>query len=190
MKKLVFATHNQHKTNEVKKLLLEFEILTLADIGCKENISETGSTFAENAQLKSDYVARYFQLDCFADDSGLEVEALNNQPGVFSGRYGGSKNDEANLYFLLHKMKGFSNRKARFKTVVSLKKNNRQYFFEGIINGVLRTAPKGSGGFGYDSIFQPEGYDLTFAEMNMAEKNKISHRAIAIQKLADFLKTD
>lgn len=188
MKKLVFATHNQYKTEEVRKMLPEYEVLNLTDIGCHEDIPETADSFAGNAQLKSDHVANNYQLDCFADDSGLEVEALNNEPGIFSARYSGVKDDKVNLNFLLEKMQGVSNRKARFKTVISLRQGDEQHFFEGTINGTLRTEQTGNNGFGYDPIFQPDGYEITFAQMDMTEKNKISHRALAVQKLIEFLK--
>ncbi len=191
MNKLVFATNNVYKTEEVRKLLApNYEVLNLVDIGCEQDIAETGSSFAENAALKSSYVAQHFQLDCFADDSGLEVEALNNEPGIFSARYSGERGDEVNLNYLLAKMEGINNRKARFKTVISLLQNGKNYFFEGLINGQLRTKPIGVDGFGYDPIFQPDGYTETFAQMTMANKNKISHRAIAMQKLIVFLKAN
>jgi XTP/dITP diphosphohydrolase len=186
---LVFATNNAHKTEEVRKLLAtQYEVLNLNDIGCKTDIPETGNSFVENATLKSTYVFNHYQLDCFADDSGLEVEALNNEPGIFSARYSGARGDEVNLQFLLNKMKGLSNRKARFKTVVSLIKDGRNYLFEGVINGSLRTESTGSNGFGYDPIFQPDGYLQTFAELSIQQKNEISHRAIAMKKLIGFLK--
>ena len=189
MNALVFATNNAHKTAEVRGLLApQYEILNLTDIGCLVDIPETGTSFAENASLKSSYVSEHFKLDCFADDSGLEVEALNNEPGIFSARYSGSRGDELNLNYLLSKMDGINNRKARFKTVISLLLKGENYIFEGVINGQLRTEPVGSSGFGYDPIFEPEGYTQTFAEMTMAEKNRISHRAIAMQKLIEFLK--
>jgi len=189
MNALVFATNNAHKTTEVRGLLApQYEILNLTDIGCLVDIPETGTSFAENASLKSSYVSEHFKLDCFADDSGLEVEALNNEPGIFSARYSGSRGDELNLTYLLSKMAGINNRKARFKTVISLLLKGENYIFEGVINGQLRTEPVGSSGFGYDPIFEPEGYTQTFAEMTMAEKNRISHRAIAMQKLIEFLK--
>lgn len=189
MKQLVFATNNIHKTEEVKKLLFpHYDVLNLIDIGCLVDIPETGSTFAENATLKSSYVTEHFKIDCFADDSGLEVEALNNEPGIFSARYSGMRGDEVNLNFLLEKMEGVTHRKARFKTVISLMKGAENYLFEGIINGGLRTAPIGTSGFGYDPIFQPDGYTQTFAQLSMEKKNEISHRAIAMRKLIEFLK--
>lgn len=189
MIKLVFATNNIHKTEEVKALLWpKYEVLNLVDIGCLEDIPETGMSFAENATLKSSYVTERFNLNCFADDSGLEVEALDNEPGIFSARYSGSRGDELNLNFLLKKMKGIANRKARFKTVISLMKDRENFLFEGVINGQLRSEAIGTAGFGYDPIFQPDGYKETFAQMTMEKKNEISHRAIAMRKLIEFLK--
>lgn len=186
---LVFATNNAHKTEEVAKILApNYKVLNLKDINCLVDIPETGSTFVENATLKSTYVFENFGLDCFADDSGLEVEALNNEPGIFSARYSGVKDDATNLQFLLENLEGKTNRKARFKTVISLLKNGENHLFEGVIEGTIRTSPIGNNGFGYDPIFQPNGYDITFAEMDMAEKNKISHRALAMEKLIEFLK--
>ena len=189
MNQLVFASSSIHKTAEVSALLLpHYKVLNLIDIGCLTDIPETGDSFAENATLKSTYVSENFKLDCFADDSGLEVEALNNEPGIFSARYSGSRGDELNLNYLLAKMEGIRNRKARFKTVISLLLGGQNYIFEGVINGELRTQPIGTTGFGYDPIFQPDGYAETFAQMPMVQKNKISHRAIALQKLIGFLK--
>lgn len=189
MRELVFATNNQHKTQEVRNLLLnEYNILNLNDIGCATDIAETGSTFAENATLKSRYVADHYHMDCFSDDSGLEIEALNQEPGIFSARYSGVKDDEENLMLVLNKMEGLTNRRARFRTVISLIRGGENFLFEGIINGVIRTEPAGVQGFGYDPIFEPEGYDLTFAEMSMEQKNQISHRALAMKKLIAFLK--
>ncbi|MEJ5993072.1 RdgB/HAM1 family non-canonical purine NTP pyrophosphatase [Pedobacter sp. Du54] len=189
MKQLVFATNNIHKTEEVKALLWpKYQVLNLTDIGCLTDIAETGTCFAENATLKSSYVHQHFKLDCFADDSGLEVQALNNEPGIFSARYSGSRGDELNLNFLLTKMQGITNRKARFKTIISLIKDGKNYLFEGVIYGELRTEPIGKEGFGYDPIFQPDGYAETFAQMTMEKKNEISHRALAMKKLIAFLK--
>ncbi len=187
--KIVFATNNLHKTAEVADILHpNYQVLNLADIGCDVDIPETGSTFAENASLKSSYVFEHFGLDCFADDSGLEVEALNNEPGIFSARYSGVKDDLTNLQLLLKNMEGKSNRKARFRTVISLIKNGETHLFEGTIDGTIRTTPSGEQGFGYDPIFEPNGYQITFAEMDKTEKNRISHRALAMQKLIEFLK--
>nr|WP_222943851.1 RdgB/HAM1 family non-canonical purine NTP pyrophosphatase [Pedobacter sp. N36a] len=186
---LVFATNNKHKTEEVGNLLRgQYKVLNLSDIGCHVDIPETGSTFAENATLKSQYVLENYHLDCFADDSGLEIAALNQEPGIYSARYSGVKDDAANLNLVLQKMEGQRNRKARFKTVVSLFKNQQNYLFEGIINGHIAEKPMGTQGFGYDPIFVPEGYDLSFAQMSMEQKNEISHRAIAMRKLIAFLK--
>ncbi len=190
MRKLVFATQNQHKTAEVRTLLTdEYEVLNLGDIGCTEDIPETGNTFAENAALKTSYVQTNYQMDCFADDSGLEVEALDNEPGIYSARYAGGGGGAANLDLVLQKMQGQSNRKARFKTVISLIHKNKSYFFEGVIKGTLRQEKAGEKGFGYDPIFQPDGFDITFAEMTMVQKNEISHRAQAMGKLIAFLKS-
>lgn len=189
IQKLVFATNNAHKTEEVAKILApNYKVLNLKDINCLVDIPETGDTFAENATLKSSYVFENFGLDCFADDSGLEVEALNNEPGIYSARYSGIKDDVTNLQLLLKNMEGETNRRARFKTVISLLKNGENHLFEGVIEGTIRTAASGTKGFGYDPIFQPDGYDITFAEMDMTEKNKISHRALAMQQLIEFLK--
>lgn len=189
MIKLVFATNNAHKTTEVRNILAPtYEVLNLADIGCDVDIPETGDSFAENATLKSTYVVENYHIDCFADDSGLEVEALNNEPGIYSARYSGVKDDEINLKLLLQKMEGVTNRKARFKTVISLMQNGQNHLFEGVINGHIRHERAGSNGFGYDPIFEPEGYDITFAEMDLAVKNQISHRALAMQQLIAFLK--
>lgn len=186
---LVFATNNKHKTEEVGNLLLgQYKVLNLTDIGCTVDIPETGSTFAENATLKSSYVVENYQLDCFADDSGLEIEALNQEPGIYSARYSGIKDDATNLKLVLQKMEGQQNRKARFRTVVSLFKNHKNYLFEGVINGQIGERPIGNQGFGYDPIFVPDGYAESFAQMSMEQKNEISHRAIAMRKLIAFLK--
>lgn len=191
MKQLVFATSNLKKTEEVRAILSpDYQVLNLNDIGCLIDIPETGSSFAENATLKSSYVVTHYNLACFADDSGLEVEALNNEPGIFSARYSGLRGDEINLNYLLGKMEGLSNRRARFKTVISLLKDGQNHLFEGVIEGELLTQPIGTMGFGYDPIFKPDGYAQTFAEMTLAQKNEISHRAIAMRKLIAFLKND
>jgi XTP/dITP diphosphohydrolase len=188
-KELVFATNNKHKTEEVGKLLLnEYKVLNLSDIGCTVDIPETGDTFEENAFLKSSYVVKNYQLDCFADDSGLEIEVLNNEPGIYSARYSGQKDDQVNLELVLQKLEGLSNRKARFKTVISLIQGEQNHFFEGVINGYILENPIGDQGFGYDPIFVPEGYEQSFAQMSMEQKNQISHRAIAMRKLIAFLK--
>ncbi len=187
--KLVFATNNQYKVQEVQHLLQGlYTVLSLSDIGCNEDIPETGSTFAENAALKTAYVSGKLGLDCFADDSGLEIAALNDEPGIYSARYSGTRDDQTNIELVLEKMKGMVDRRARFKTVISLKLGAHDYLFEGVINGRIREVAAGSQGFGYDPIFEPEGYSHTFAEMSVSEKNSISHRAQAMQKLIAFLK--
>lgn len=189
IKQLVFATNNQYKTEEVKTLLAgKYEVLNLKDIGCTTDIPETADSFAGNAGLKSKFVAEHFNLDCFGDDSGLEVEALHNEPGIYSARYAGQRGDAANMQLVLQKMEGQENRKARFKTVISLLQGGKEFLFEGVVNGNLRETPIGTNGFGYDPIFEPDGYQQTFAEMNMEQKNEISHRAIAMRKLIAFLK--
>jgi len=188
MKKLVFATNNQHKTDEIRLALAnKYEVLNLNDIGCVEDIPETADTFEGNAKLKSSFVYQNFGLDCFADDSGLEIEALNNEPGVYSARYSGSRDNAENINLVLRKLENVPNRKARFKTVISLIHKGENHVFEGKIEGTIRTDLSGLKGFGYDPIFQPNGYEITFAEMDMAEKNAISHRAIALKKMIDFL---
>ena len=186
---LVFATNNQHKLEEVSaKLGGRVKLLTLNDIGCHEDIPETGITFSENASIKSRYVYEKYGLNCFGDDSGLEVEALDGEPGVYSARYAGTHgNHAANISKVLDNLKGEANRKARFRTVISLIWNGEEYFFEGTVEGTIRQEPSGNGGFGYDPIFEPEGYDITFAEMSMDKKNSISHRAKAMEKLIAFL---
>lgn len=189
VKSLVFATNNLHKTAEVSQILApQYKVLNLQDIGCDVDIPETGDSFAENATLKSTYVVKNYQIDCFADDSGLEVEALNNEPGIYSARYSGQRGDALNMHYLLKKMEGIENRQARFVTVISLVKDGQNHLFEGTIEGKLLTAPAGENGFGYDPIFVPNGYQLTFAQMDVSIKNKISHRALAMQKLIAFLK--
>ncbi|QJD95368.1 non-canonical purine NTP diphosphatase [Mucilaginibacter robiniae] len=186
---LVFATHNAKKLQEVTaKTGNQLQLLSLTDIGCTEDIPETGVTFHENASIKSHYVFDRYQLNCFADDSGLEVEALHNEPGVYSARYAGEHgNHEANMDKVLAGLHGATNRKARFRTIISLLWQGQEHFFEGTINGLIRTERAGTGGFGYDPIFEPEGYNITFAEMSLEEKNRISHRAIAMEKLINFL---
>jgi len=189
MNQLVFATNNLKKTEEVRAILFPaYQVLNLNDIGCLVDIPETGNTFAENATLKSTYVVNHYKLNCFADDSGLEVAALNNEPGIYSARYSGLRGDAQNLTYLLNKMEGISNRRARFRTVISLMHNGENYLFEGTIDGQLTTQPIGNMGFGYDPIFQPDGYTQTFAQMPLEKKNEISHRALAMQKLIAFLK--
>lgn len=188
---LVFATNNAGKLQEVRSILAQkVNILSLTDINFNEDIPETGATFHKNASQKSNYIAQRYSVNCFADDSGLEVEALNNEPGVYSAHYSGSRDMEKNMDLLLNNLNGASNRNASFVTVISLLLNGKEYFFEGRIHGKIIKEQKGLEGFGYDPIFIPEGHDRTFAEMTEKEKNKISHRAIAIQKLATFLKAN
>ncbi len=190
-RKLVFATQNKHKTQEVSAILKSaYEVLNLLDIGCTTDIPETASSFAGNASLKSKYVAENFGLDCFADDSGLEVKALKDEPGIYSARYAGGGGDQANLELVLKKMNGVTDRRARFVTVISLLMNGKEYFFEGRVNGTLREEPSGTAGFGYDPIFQPDGYSVTFAEMSGEEKNAISHRGLAMKQLIAFLNSE
>lgn len=185
---LVFATNNPNKQQEVQaKVGAAFKILSLADINCTHDIAETGLTLDENASIKSRYVFNNYQLNCFGDDTGLEIEALDNQPGVYSARYSGTRDSEKNIDLVLQKLTGITNRNARFRTVISLIINSKEYIFEGIVNGAIRHQRSGTGGFGYDAIFEPNGYDITFAEMVLKEKNKISHRGLAMQKLILFL---
>ena len=187
--KIVFATNNQHKLSEIKKISKgQLEVLSLSDINCHEDIPETGETLKENALIKAQFVKNKFELDCFADDTGLEVEALNNAPGIYSARYAGEKCDsEDNMRRLLNEMKGIENRSARFRTVIALLLNNKEYFFEGEICGKIIDTKRGTNGFGYDPIFVPQGYDRTFGELSDDIKNHLSHRAIATQKLVVFL---
>jgi XTP/dITP diphosphohydrolase len=187
--KLVFATHNKNKLKEVQALLPDtFELISLDEIGCHTEIPETAETIEENAALKADFVTQTYSLNCFADDTGLEVDALNGEPGVFSARYAGEeKNDEANIQKLLKELEGKENRKAQFKTVVALNLNDRHYLFPGICKGIITRKKRGAGGFGYDAVFQPNGSEKTFAEMNLEEKSALSHRGIAFRDLIDFL---
>lgn len=186
---LVFATNNAHKLQEVQAMVGEkFRIKSLADIGCTADIPETGVTFEENAQQKTDYLFRHYQLDCFGDDSGLEVDALGKEPGVYSARYSGTRDMERNIDLVLEKLGDHPLRTARFRTVISLFLEGKQYFFEGAVEGQIITERRGDAGFGYDPIFIPDGYEQTFAEMSAAEKNQISHRAEAIAKLVAFLR--
>ena len=188
MKTLVFATNNKHKLEEVQAMIGDkFRLKTLEEIGCFDDIPETGITFRENASQKSNYLFKNFGVDCFADDSGLEVDALGGEPGVFSARYSGSRDSEKNLDLVLQKMTGQSNRTARFRCVISLILDNEEYFFEGTAEGAITTERNGAEGFGYDPIFLPDGYTQTFAEMSQEEKNAISHRAKAISRLVEFL---
>jgi len=191
MQQLVFATNNQHKLEEVSaKIKGRFELLSLEDIGCTDDIEETGTTFRENASIKSHYIYHKYQLNCFGDDSGLEIDALNSEPGVYSARYAGEHgNHAANMSKVLQNLNNEKDRKARFRTVISLIWNGEEHFFDGTVEGNIRTELSGTEGFGYDPIFEPEGYNITFAEMSMDQKNSISHRARAVDKLIDFLST-
>ena len=187
--KLVFATNNLHKLKEVQEMLSNsIEVLSLKDIGCFEDIEETEITLEGNAKLKADYITKKYGFDCFADDTGLEVEALDGDPGVYSARYAGEHgNAEKNMEKLLIELKNKSNRKAKFKTIIALNLTNKQYLFEGICDGEILKEKTGVKGFGYDPIFKPSNASCSFAEMNSEEKNIISHRGIAIQKLVKFL---
>lgn len=187
--RLVFATNNKHKLEEISRMLgNRFEIVSLEEIGCREDIPEDYETLQENALQKARYVKEHYGYDCFADDTGLEIEALGNRPGVYSARYAGAaKDSQANMRKVLEEMEGQTNRKARFRTVIALLWEGREYCFEGEVCGEILTAQQGQTGFGYDPIFRPEGYKDSFAEMPMDEKNKISHRGRAVGKLVDFL---
>ena len=188
--KIVFATNNKHKLEEIKGILgKDFEIVSLAEIGCHEDIPETGLTLEENARQKSTYIVEHYNHDCFADDTGLEVDALNGEPGVHSARYaeGTDHDSEANMRKLLSKMANVKDRTARFRTVISLIINGVEHQFEGRVEGRIATEKHGTEGFGYDPIFIPEGYDKSFAELGEEVKNQISHRARAVKKLAEYL---
>jgi len=187
--KLVFATNNQHKLKEVQEMLSNsMEVLSLKDIGCFEDIEETEITLEGNAKLKADYITKKYGFDCFADDTGLEVEALDGKPGVYSARYAGEHgNAEKNMEKLLFELKNKLSRKAKFRTIIALNITNKQYLFEGICDGEILNEKTGVKGFGYDPIFKPSNASCSFAEMNSEEKNIISHRGIAIQKLVQFL---
>jgi XTP/dITP diphosphohydrolase len=190
MRKLVFATNNQHKLEEVRTILDgRYQILSLKDLGDETDIPETGGTLEANAMLKAEYIRNNYGYNCFADDTGLEVEALNGAPGVYSARYAGEqKNSADNVAKLLHELQGKDNRKARFRTVIALILEGKPYLFEGEVEGLIELSPRGDAGFGYDPVFRPTGYEQTFAELSLDDKNKISHRARAVQKLASFLK--
>ena len=187
--KLVFATNNQHKLDEIKKIMNGLtEIVSLAEINCHDDIPETADTLEGNALQKARYIKEHFGLDCFADDTGLEVEVLHNAPGVFSARYADPGHDsEANMNKLLQELQDKDNRKARFRTVIALILNGKEYLFEGIINGTIAREKRGGSGFGYDPLFVPDNYSQTFAEMGNDIKNQISHRAQAVKKLTTFL---
>lgn len=187
--KLVFATHNQNKAKEIQSLLDErFEILTLTEINCNDEIPETAETLEGNSLLKAQFVSENFKVNCFADDTGLEIDALDSKPGVYSARYAGEeKSAEANMNRVLSELENSTNRNAQFRTVITLILENKTFTFEGIVKGEIIREKRGTDGFGYDPIFVPDGQNKTFAEMTMAEKNLQSHRARAFQKMIEFL---
>ena len=194
MRKIVFATNNAHKLSEIRDILKQhFEVVSLAELGCHDDIPETADTLQGNALQKARFVSQRYGVDCFADDTGLEVEALGGGPGIYTARfgtlngYGDSHDAEANTRCLLDKLRGSDNRKAQFRTAIALIINNEEHLFEGIVRGEITTEKLGDKGFGYDPVFMPEGYEATFAQLGVDIKNKISHRALAVQKLADFL---
>ena len=188
-KTFVFATNNAHKLEEVRDMVgRKIEILSMTDVGCHDDIPETADTLQGNALQKARYLYERYHVDCFADDTGLEVRALDGQPGILTARYAGGHNDsEANMRKLLSEMEGLTDRRARFRTVFALIVSGKEHLFEGIVRGTITTARRGTGGFGYDPVFVPDGYTQTFAEMGSARKNQISHRAEAVRKLCRFL---
>ncbi len=187
--KLVFATNNLNKLKEVQEMLpSSIELLSLKDINCFDEIEETETTLEGNAHLKADYITKKFGFNCFADDTGLEVESLGGKPGVYSARFAGEpSNSENNMQKLLVDLETKTNRKAQFRTAVSLNINEKKFLFEGICTGEILRKKQGEKGFGYDPIFKPKGFNQSFAKMTSEEKNKISHRGIAVQKLVEFL---
>jgi len=186
--KLVFATNNSNKLKEVQAMLTNFDIVSLDEIGCFDDIPETAETLEGNAILKANYITEKYGLNCFADDTGLEVVALNNKPGVYSARYAGKENNaEANMNKLLIEIENNKNKNAQFRTAVALNIQGKQFIFEGICKGQILTKKQGKSGFGYDPIFMPIGFNKSFAEMSMTEKSAISHRGKAIEKLVSFL---
>jgi len=189
MIKLVFATNNAHKLEEIRAAVgNSIKISSLKDIGCFDDIPETAPTLEGNASQKAKYIFQKYGLNCFADDTGLEIEALNGAPGVYSARYVGPGHDhEKNIDKVLLELKNEQNRKARFRTVISLILGKNEYFFEGVVNGFILKERQGEQGFGYDPIFQPDGFDISFAEMDLDRKNEISHRGRAVLKLVEFL---
>ncbi|WP_334058477.1 non-canonical purine NTP diphosphatase [Polaribacter sp. P097] len=188
--KLVFATNNLNKLKEVQEMLpSSIELLSLKDINCNEEVDETENTLQGNAKLKADYITKNYGYNCFADDTGLEVEALDGKPGVYSARFAGEpRSAERNMQKLLDELKNKSNRNAQFRTAICLNLDDKQFLFEGICTGEISHSKQGDKGFGYDPIFKPTNYNESFSTMSAAEKNKISHRGIAVQKLVDFLK--
>lgn len=189
-RKLVFATNNAHKLEEVAAILKDkVELLSLNDIDCHTDIPETADTLEGNAWIKSSFIFENYGLDCFGDDTGLEVEALGGAPGVYSARYAGGEGHDslANMHKLLQELEGKENRKAQFRTAISLILDGKEHLFEGIVKGEIILEKRGDSGFGYDPVFMPEGYDQTFAELGNDVKNQISHRALAVEKLCEFL---
>ena len=186
---LVFATNNAGKLAEVQQMLPEtIQLLSLKDINCFDDIEETATTLEGNAQIKANYITEKYGYNCFADDTGLEVEVLNNEPGVYSARYAGEPaNAENNMQKLLQELETKSNRDAQFRTSICLNLNGKQFLFDGICKGEILTQKHGEKGFGYDPVFKPENHEISFAQMTAEEKNKISHRGLAIQKLVSFL---
>ncbi len=185
---LIFASNNQHKVDEIQAIAgNKFILRSLNDINCYDEIPETGNTFEANAGQKSRFIYDRYQLDCFGDDSGLEIDALNGEPGVDSAHYSGSRDFEKNMQLVLERLGDNPDRRARFRTVISLILGGQEYLFEGAIEGAITRTISGTKGFGYDPIFIPDGYAITFAEMDPSEKNKISHRAMAVQQMLDFL---
>lgn len=186
--KLIFASNNENKIKEVKAKLPSYEIIGLKEFGIDEDIPETAKTIEGNASIKSTYIYDQYKTNCFSDDTGLEIEALDGEPGVYSARYAGEeKNADKNMDLVLEKLANKENRNARFKTVISLFLDGKEHLFEGIVNGTIIKEKRGKKGFGYDPIFVPNGYTKTFAELPLEEKNKISHRALAVDQLVDFL---
>lgn len=189
-RKIVFATNNAHKLSEIRKIMGDgWQILSLSDIGCHDDIPETATTLRGNAEIKARYVKEHYGYECFADDTGLMVDALDGAPGVYSARYAGDGHDsQANMALLLKNLEGKSDRKAHFSTVIALTRGDETVFFEGRVDGHISETPSGKDGFGYDPIFIPEGYRESFAEMSADEKNSISHRGRATALLIDYLK--
>lgn len=189
MKKIVFATNNKHKLDEIRKITTgRIEILSLSDINCNEEIEETGTTLEENALIKARYIKNKYGYDCFGDDTGLEVVALNGEPGVYSSRYAGEQcNPQDNMNKLISAMQGADSRNAQFRTVIAAILNDKEHLFEGVVKGEIITEKRGSNGFGYDPVFMPSGYNQTFGELSDEVKNGISHRAVAMEKFIAFL---
>ena len=188
--KLCMATNNAHKIEEIKPLVPgTVGLVSLDEVGCREELPETGDTLEANSRQKAQYVWEHYGVSCFADDTGLEVEALRGEPGVYSARYAGPQRDaRANMELLLRKLEGEENRRAQFRTCITLILDGEAYQFEGVVRGAILGAARGAGGFGYDPLFVPDGYAQTFAEMDLAEKNRISHRARAVERLIRFLR--